>query len=196
MKITELDLKTNGKRYKCGNDIFIVKDGDLINVVSNIYQKDLCIPIAKLLEMEFKEVKEVQNPYTRVNYIEKYCSIGRRGDVGFIQEDSHYYDNELFSIANYFNNKEYAEYVAFKETLMRRMDRFAWEHNEIDINWRDSCSAKYYIAFDNIYNELSIDCNCTYQSNNIYFTSREIAAKAIEEFKDDLIKLYTWRFDV
>lgn len=195
MKITELDLKTNGKRYKCGNDIFIVKDGDLINVVNNVYQKDLCIPIAKLLEMEFKEIKEIENPYARVANEGFYHVIEREGYLNWMADDSAY-DDRMFDIANYFNNKEYAEYIAFKETLIRRMDRFAWEHNETAINWRDSCSAKYYIAFDNTYNELSIDCNCTYQSNNIYFTSREIAAKAIEEFKDDLIKLYTWRFDV
>ena len=61
MKITELDLKTNGKRYKCGNDIFVVKDGDLINVVNDVYQKDLCITIADLLEMNFEEIKEAKN---------------------------------------------------------------------------------------------------------------------------------------
>ena len=34
-----------------------------------------------------------------------------------------------------------------------------------------------------------------YMSNNIiYFTSHEIAEKALEEFKEDLIKLYTWKF--
>ena len=196
MKITELDLKTNGKRYKCGNDIFVVKDGDLINVVNDVYQKDLCITIADLLEMNFEEIKEAKNPYTRVCNRKKYYSIERDGSVDLYQEDEHTFDNRLFSKANYFNNRKYAEYIAFKETLIRRMDRFAWEHNETAINWRDSCSAKYYIAFDNTYNELSIDCNCTYQSNNIYFTSREIAVKAIEKFKDDLIKLYTWRFDV
>ena len=30
----------------------------------------------------------------------------------------------------------------------------------------------------------------------IKFTSRDIVEKAIEEFKEDLIKLYTWRYDV
>ena len=32
MKITELDLKTEGKRYKCGNSMFVIKNGDLFDV--------------------------------------------------------------------------------------------------------------------------------------------------------------------
>ena len=190
MKITELDLQTEGKRYFCKqiNEVVEVKDGNLIAATRSF-------SMAELLGMEFEEVKEVQNPYARVNYIEKYCSIGRRGNVSLTQEDSHYYDNELFSIANYFNNKEYAEYIAFKETLMRRMDRFAWDHNARVIDW-DKNVANYCIIFDNHNKDVEIMVAYALQSSDIYFTSREIAEKAIEEFKEDLIKLYTWKFDV
>lgn len=194
MKITELDLKTNGKRYKCGNSMFIVKNGDLFDIEMYTYLKDECLPLAELLELDFKEVKKVQNPYTRVNNREKYYSIVRDG-VSFLEECGHHYDDKMFNVPNYFNNKDYAEYIAFKETLMRRMDKFAWENNEKVIDWHDSCSEKYYIKFSNQHNELKIVRSYSYQANNIYFTSREIAEKAIEEFKDDLIKLYTWEFD-
>ena len=54
---------------------------------------------------------------------------------------------------------------------------------------------KYYIEFDDYDKKLEICVSYYSQSNNVYFTSREIAEKAIEEFKDDLIKLYTWKFD-
>jgi len=194
MKITELDFTKEGKRYKCGNRIFTVKDGDLVDIESNAYLRDENISIADLLKLDFEEIKEMKNPYTRVNNRELYYSITRNGSVGFIHEDRLDCDNKVFSKANYFNNKEYAKYVAFKETLMRRMDRFAWENNTKVINWCDS-SEKYYIAFSNQYSELMIDWDFAYKSNNIYFTSREIAEKAIEEFKEDLIKLYTWKFD-
>ena len=101
----------------------------------------------------------------------------------------------MFNVPNYFNNKEYAEYIAFKERIMRKLDKFAWENNAKVINWDDSDSAKYYIQFFNEHNELKTNVSFAYQSNNVYFTSREIAEQAIEEFKDDLIKLYTWKFD-
>lgn len=193
MKITELDLQSEGKRYKCGNRIFKVKDGDLVDIESNAYLRDENISIAYLLNLDFEEIKKVKNPYKRVDNRERYYFVSERG-VEIFKEFTECSDNELFNSSNYFNNKNYAEYVAFKETLMRRMDRFAWEHNEKVINWDDS-STKYYIIFSNRYNELTIDWDFSYKSNNIYFTSKEIAKKALEEFKDDLMKLYTWEFD-
>ena len=195
MKITELDLKTDGKRYKCGNSMFVIKNGDLFDVEMHTYLKDSCIPVAELVEMEFKEVNQIKNPYTRVNNREKYYSIVRDGSIDSLNEDRVKYDNKVFSTANYFNNKEYAEYIAFKESLMRRIDRFAWDYNAQTVALNDY-SRKYFILFSVDDNELIIDWNCSYKSSNVYFASKEIAEKAIEKFKDDLIKLYTWKFDV
>lgn len=193
MKITELDLQTEGKRYKYYNTIFTVKDGDLVDIESNTYLRKEDISITELLEMDFEEIKETKKPYKQAGYGERYhCIYGFA--IHLNTDSNHEIDNKLFSTANYFNNKEYAEYIAFKESLMRRMDRFAWEHNAKVIDWHDH-STKYYISFEYEENELTIDAICTYRSNNIYFTSKEIAKMAIEEFKDDLMKLYTWEFD-
>lgn len=188
MKIIELDLRENGKKYFCkqANEVFKVEEGNLIPVKRNF-------SMAELLKMDFEEIDEMKNPYKQARYGDKYYSIFefriRRN-----MDSNHEIDNKLFSTANYFNNKEYAKYIAFKETLMRRIDRFAWEHNAKVIDWHDH-STKYYITFANGNNELIVDWDFAYKSNNIYFTSKEIAEKAIEEFKDDLMKLYTWEFD-
>ena len=193
MKITELDLKTEGKRYKCGNSMFVIKNGDLFDVETYTYLKDSCIPVAELVEMEFKEVNQIKNPYTRVNNRERYYSISELM-VHSYKDDNDETDNKLFSKVNYFNNKEYAKYVAFKETLMIRLDRFAWENNARVIDWDDG-SEKYFITFSNRHNVLTVDWACMYKSNDIYFTSRDIAEKALKKFKDDLMKLHTWKFD-
>lgn len=194
MKITELDLKTEGKRYKCGNSMFVITNGDLFDVENNTYLKDECIPMAELIEMEFEEIKKRENPYKRVNHRERYYAITREGAITLLTDDSGY-DNQMFNVTNYFNNKEYAEYIAFKETLMRKLDKFAWEHNEFKIDWNDTYSEKYYIEFSNKHNEVILAWTFEYQSNNVYFSSQEIAEKALEEFKEDLIKLYTWKFN-
>lgn len=190
MKITELNLQENGKKYCCKdtNEIFEVKEGNLIPVTRSF-------SMAELLEMDFEEIKEAKNPYTRVADGADYHYISELMVYSY-KDDNDETDNKLFSKVNYFNNKEYAEYIAFKETLMRKLDRFAWEHNAKVIDWNNSDSAKYCIKFSNEHNKLKIVWSYSYQSNNIYFTSGEIAEKAIEEFKDDLIKLYTWKFDV
>lgn len=190
MKITELDLRVEGKKYFCKdvNEVFKVKYGNLI-----ASRKSYCM--ADLLKMDFEEIKETKNPYERVSFGERYYFVNGRGEVDYIKDSNDYIDDEQFIHANYFNNKNYAEYVGFKENLMRKLDKFAWEHNVKVINWDDS-STKYYITFSNRYNELMIDWDFSYKSNNIYFTSKEIAKMALEKFKDDLMKLYTWKFDL
>lgn len=195
MKITELDLKTEGKRYKYNNKIFTVKDGDLVDIESNTYLRNENISITKLLEMDFEEIKKSENPYERVDKGGRYYIINTHGSVQFFQELNDDTDNKLFNALNYFNNKDYAEYVAFKENLMRKLDRFAWENNARVVN-RSVGSKKYYITLFSQSNELMVDWDYGYDvSNTIYFTSHEIAVKALEEFKEDLMKFYTWEFD-
>ena len=189
MKIIDIDFKKDGKKYFCKdiNEVFEVEEGNLIAATKNF-------SMAELLKLDFEEIKETKNPYKQVERGDKYHSMfGFRIHSNTDSNDE--FANKLFNVANYFNNKEYAEYIAFKETLMRKLDRFAWENNARVIDWNDSCSAKYYIEFSNTRDELIIDWICSGQSNDIYFTSREIAEQAIEEFKEDLIKLYTWKFD-
>ena len=195
MKITELDLKTEGKRYKSAGRVFKVKDGDLLEVETNTYLKDLCMPISKLLKMDFEEIKEMKNPYKRVEHGTDFYYISALA-IHSYKENNHETDNKLSNIANYFNNKEYTKYIAFKETLIRKMDRFAWENNAKVIDW-DCDQPKYYIVFNHSSdNKLEVSSCFALQSKNVYFTSKEIAEKAIEEFKEGLIKLYTWKFDV
>lgn len=195
MKITELDFTKEGKKYRYGKIIFEIKDGDLINIERNAYLRDSNISMAELSKMDFEEIEEMKNPYKQVEHGEKYHSV-----FGFYlnsnTDRNHEIDNKLFLTANYFNNKEYARYIAFKETLMRKMDRFAWKNNAKVIDW-DCDQPKYYIIFNHSSdNKLEVSSCFALQSNNVYFTSKEIAEKAIEEFKEGLIKLYTWKFDV
>ena len=189
MKIIDIDLKENGKKYLCKdiNEVFEVEEGNLIAATRSF-------TMAELLEMDFEEIKEdTKNPYKQVERGDKYHSMfGFRIHSNTDSNDE--FANKLFNVANYFNNKEYAEYIAFKETLMRRMDKFAWEYNAKVINW-NCWSAKHYIAFDIDIKELKVCWCISNKSNDIYFTSREIAEKALEKFKEDLIKLYKWKFD-
>lgn len=189
MKIIDIDLRENGKKYFCKqvNEVFKVEEGNLIPVTRSF-------SMAELLELDFEEIKETKTPYTRVNLAKTYYFKNEIGEVDYLKDLNGYFDDEQFIHANYFNNKNYAEYVAFKETLMRRLDRFAWDYNAKVINWHNR-STKYYIKFDIDIKEFRISRCILCMSNDIYFTSKETAEKAIEEFKDDLIKLYTWEFD-
>lgn len=189
MKLTELDLQAEGKKYFCKevNEIFKVREGNLTTITRSF-------SMAELLKLDFEEVKETKNPYERVEQDELYYNVAADGRVRPYKDINDGTDYNLFNSLNYFNNKEYAEYIAFKETLMRKLDKFAWENNAKVIDWEHNLT-KYYIAFDINSKELKISWRVSYKSNDVFFTSKEIAEKALEEFKDDLIKLYTWKFD-
>lgn len=195
MKITELDLQAEGKKYKYYNTIFTVKDGDLVDIESNTYLRKEDISITELLEMDFEEIKEMKNPYERVDRKDTYYVVNEQRGVGSFKDSNDYIDNKLFNGLNYFNNRNYAEYVALKENLMRRMDKFAWEHNAKVSNWDVSSGPVYYIGLDRCDKKLAVCGAHMFRASDIYFTSQGIAEQAIEEFKDDLIKLYTWKFD-
>ena len=189
MKLVDIDLSVNGKKYFCEdvNETFTVEYGNLVATTSSFSMADL-------LKFDFEEVKKTENPYERVNINERYYFVNDQGGVDYVQNLDDYYDNIKFNSLNYFNNKNYAEYITFKENLMRKLDKFAWEYNTKAINWDDK-SIKYHIAFNTDNKEFRISRHMSCQSNDIYFTSKEIAEKALEEFKDDLMKLYTWKFD-
>ena len=191
MKITELDLKENGKKYFCkqANEVFKVEEGNLIASIRSF-------SMAELLKMDFEEIKETKNPYERVDNRDTYYVVNEQRGVGSFTDSNDYIDNKLFNGLNYFNNRNYAEYIDFKENLMRKLDKFAWEHNAKVINWGDCNQPKHHIVLNNYCDKnLEVSSCFSLQSNNIYFTSKEIAEKALEEFKDDLMKLYTWEFD-
>ena len=189
MKLTELDLQAEGKKYFCKevNEIFKVREGNLTTITRSF-------SMAELLKLDFEEVKETKNPYERVNLGKRYYFKNEKGEVDYLTDLIGYFDADQFINANYFNNRNYAEYIAFKETLMRKLDKFAWENNAKVIDWEHNLT-KYYIAFDINSKELKISWRVSYKSNDVFFTSKEIAEKALEEFKDDLMKLYTWEFD-
>lgn len=190
MKIINIDLKENGKKYFCkqANEVFEVEKGNLTPTTRRF-------SMAELLEMDFEEIEEMKNPYKQAGYGERYhCIYGYT--IHLNTDSNHEIDNKLFSTANYFNNKEYAEYVGFKETLMRKLDRFAWEHNAKVSNWDVSSGPVYYIGLDRCDKKLAVCGAHMFRASDIYFTSQGIAEQAIEEFKDDLIKLYTWKFDL
>lgn len=189
MKLTELDLQAEGKKYFCKevNEIFKVREGNLTTITRSF-------SIAELLKLDFEEVKETKNPYERVEQDELYYNVAADGRVRPYKDINDGTDYNLFNSLNYFNNKNYAEYVSFKETLTREMDKFAWENNARVIDWERN-SKKYYITFDIDIKNLVVYWRVSHKSNDIYFTSKEIAKKALEKFKDDLIKLYTWQFD-
>lgn len=100
-------------------------------------------------------------------------------------------DNDNIELGNAFKTKEEAERKLFELTLHHKLEKFAYENNDREINWKDDY-AKYYICYD--YSMKIIRADSIFVSRDygqVYFSSKEIAEKAIGTFKDDLTRYFT-----
>ena len=99
-------------------------------------------------------------------------------------------DKELYLIAKKFTNIDKAKEIHFKETLWRKLQRFADENNN-EIDWNALPGRKYFIYYDYYEDKISIDETGAFEHfGQVYFSSREIAERALEEFKEELEKYF------
>lgn len=136
---------------------------------------------------EFEIFKERQvTGWDKVKHGELYYRIYTDGSIEGITFENDGYDNHLFNIGNYFNLREKAEEIEFEQELFRKLKRFSEENDCID--WTD-INFKYYIKFDSGILKLGMTISERIQGT-VYFGSEDTANKAIELFKDDLIKYF------
>lgn len=82
-----------------------------------------------------------------------------------------------------------------KLKVIHELEKFAFENNEKEIDWNNEEQRKYYlVAKHSIDGTIYVDSFYTISIKvipfNIYFTSEEIAEKAIETIGEDRIKKY------
>ena len=114
-------------------------------------------------------------------------------ELGFPVEDKnekYFVDNTRFDFGNYFKTKEEAERKSFEIRLHRQLELFALENNDTEINWWDNSSEKYLIDYSK---DMGISIGVVYSLKDfgqVYFTSKEIAEKALETFENDLLRYF------
>ena len=101
-----------------------------------------------------------------------------------------------FNIGNFFKTKIEAEHMLEKLKVIHELQKFAYENNEKEIDWKNFNQCKYKIFYDAEDGDLYVDYSvqCESEPFNIYFTSFKIAKRAIEAVGEDRIKKYY--FDV
>ena len=160
---------------------------ELLNELKQL-EKDFNTQVANIK----KQIEECDKKSWKPNKLdEKYYSISTYGEVGVYEFYDDDVDKELINFGNYFKTKEEAERKSFEIKLHRQLELFALENNDREIDWNDDSSKEYIISYskdrgifvDRVYNLKDF--------GQVYFTSKEIAEKAIETFKYDLIRYFT-----
>ena len=137
-----------------------------------------------------KQIEECDNKVFKPNkFGEKYYTISTKGKIGSYSFCNDDFDKEIIDFGNYFKTQEEAERKRFEIRLHRQLELFALENNDTEITW-DINSEKYLINYSK---DMGIVIDKVYTLKDfgqVYFTSREIAEKALETFKNDLIRYF------
>ena len=163
----------------------------------------LTLENGKTIDMELtKEQEELINQsekkrtgYERVDKGEIYYSSDNGfSEIAFLKDEYGDIDNTLYDSADYINDKTLAKNIARADTLMRKLKRFAVENGGSFSReeWANEYTQKYGIYFNYIGNKLDVTWIINHKEfGQIYFHSIEIAQKAIDTFKEDLMWCFT-----
>ena len=137
-----------------------------------------------------KQIEECDNKVFKPNkFGEKYYTISTKGKIGSYSFCNDDFDKEIIDFGNYFKTQEEAERKRFEIRLHRQLELFALKNNdtEIDLNTH---SEKYIISY-RINGNIFVDKVYSFKDlGQVYFTSKEIAQKAIKKIGEYRIKKY------
>lgn len=155
-----------------------------------------------------KDVENVELTPEQEKQIKDYLGIKeskrwkpkKHDEYWFIMDDGIITDSRFdntFSVCNghlYMNNcfktKEEAKFALKKCKVYLELKNFADENND-PIDWTDPISDKYFILLDYEKGILRSSHNCWMETlGTIYFSSQELAMKAIKTVGEDRIKKY------
>ena len=158
---------------------------ELLNKLKQL-EKDFNTQVADIK----KQIEECDNKVFKPSkFGEKYYTISTKGKIGSYSFCNDDFDKEILDFGNYFKTQEEAERKCFEIRLHRKLELFALENNdaEIDLNIH---SEKYIISY-RIDGNIFIDKVYSFKDlGQVYFTSKEIAEKALETFRHELIRYF------
>ena len=149
----------------------------------------------EISEEEYKKLQpseEKKTGYERVPKSSIYFYVTYNDKVDTTVEDCYDVDNECYESSNYYSSNTIAENNARADKLMRQLRRFAVEHRGHGVDFNSTETAKHYIYYDCVHDELRT--TYTFYAGVfgvIYFDSEETAQAAIDEFRDELIWYFT-----
>lgn len=122
---------------------------------------------------------------------EQYWFVDTDGMVNSYVWNNSSFCNDMFAFNNCHPTEEETEVAAKKKRVIAKMEIFAEEHNECEIDWRNDNQPKYTVNYDYSYPNLRT-CKIyhTLDLGAVYFTSEEVAQACINELGDEIIAAF------
>lgn len=166
-----------------------LKDG---NIKFNNFTQET---IANTLAEDWEVVEEPKSKDWKPKKGDKYYYISNTGFIfycAYNEDNEEFIDKANISMGNCFKTEEEAKHIVEKLKVIHELQKFAYENNEKEIDWNGAKQYKHFLRYDVDDKEIYIDSSIYYKSEpfNIYFTSFDIAKKAIKAIGEDRIKKY------
>lgn len=169
-----------------------MNESQTINInLSNLSEEER----KQLLELVKKGNKSPKKRW-RAKRREKYYFIDSTGCIDSLKETNHAVDEHLYKVGNYFKTSEEAKFELNKRLVYQELKDYALEHNESEIDWKNSDQEKWVIFCD--YQSKCLVYRDRYACSDlgqIYFSSCEIAREAVKAIGEDRIKKYLFNID-
>lgn len=144
------------------------------------------------VQLSDEQVEELTAPkkvtgFERAKEGERYGFMTMFGNINFNYEEKSGNDNAFYIAANYYTDRNLAEWCKRSDTLTRRMRRWAAEHNSRSFDWSDSREDALHIAYNMA--RASFNFQSSYHKHfveSVYFATEEIAEEAIKVFGDEI----------
>lgn len=134
---------------------------------------------------------EKKNKVWKPEFEDLYYAILPDGSITDYEFTNSEFDNSCYDFCNCFKTASVAKFFAEKQRVMTQLKRYAEEHNDVEIDWDNCEQYKYFLYCDSAKNEIGIDSRSVLMfSNQIYFTSYDIAEDAVKEIGKDRILKY------
>ena len=150
------------------------------------------VSVENALANDWEVVKETKSKVWKPNIGENYFFITSSLEVNKFTNEGDMVDESIISSYNCFKTEEEAKHMVEKFKVIRELQKFANENNEKEIDWNDAKQYKQFLIYDIEHKKVCIDYKTYVKSEpfNIYFTSFDIARKAIKTIGEDRIKKY------
>lgn len=139
--------------------------------------------------VDFSDCSKRNNPFNdrpKVDDIFYYITSD-----GVRLDDNDDYNANMITATNSFNYETFANQVYLHELLNRKLLKYAWDNEAEDCEWdKTNVNSHYFIYFDSAKGHFVVGDNHYCHSQNIYFSSENVAKQAIE----DIIKPFMMEY--
>lgn len=151
--------------------------------------KRLDLTEEQLKQFGIEPEKKRKNPFERVKN-EVYFSIGTHS-VLKLHDSSDEIDKNLFTVVNYFTDKDFAKQVALHQLLYRKLLKFAYDNECEDSQiWDGNGIDHWHIGYDFRECVFYADWVSSSKNNDVYFSTKEGAERAIHEVIEPFMQEY------